>query len=512
MVMLALEQQLMISASADKVSVKDLVMLASASYKRRYDELGYIYNSLTKKEQYLDEFGAFVLELIGREPISIRELLKRACSHKDFQNNEALKQILCLVSALAADNFILIGKSKTEMKNNDPKFSYGSTRSPLNKAQNVKGYLPHQKEFFFERFKDRPRILRFQMEITSKCNEKCVHCYHPADWFVHKDIDLNLGLKVLDELKQEGTLTVCFSGGEAFLHKDFDRLLYRARENDFVIIVLTNATHISDYYIDVLKDVSPEEVQVSLYSMTPEEHDSITKIPGSHARTMEGIKRLMKENIFISIGCPVMKGNKDCYKDVVKWADANGIMVKTDFMLYACTDYDQSNLSNRLSIEEVEGLIRETLQFSRSYKATVDKKEALIDPLSLIKKPPCGAGRDSLAMNANGDYYFCSVFRPSVLGNPITDSLQNVWRKSRPLLELRNVTWEDFPGCMKCEAFNFCSMCFARNSNENNGDPLKLNKHCCEISFLNKRIVEEYWKDTNNSSQPANKKRFKVAF
>ena len=490
-----------------------LVKLCSASYKRRYENVGYIYNSLTRKEQFLDQNGAELLGLVERKPTALTDILLRyksveTSTEEDTRQFDPLK----LLDALESDGFILTGASEAELNAKDPKFRYGMERRKRSQASRVEGYLPHTKEFFFERFENKSKLFRFQMEVTSKCNEKCVHCYHPPDWFVFKDIDTKLGLKVLDELKEEGAINVCFSGGEAFLHKEFDKLLYRARGNDLVIIILTNATHISDHYIEVLKEVQPEEVQVSLYSMTPEEHDQITKVRGSHRRTMDGINRLMDADIYVSIGCPVMKGNKHCYKDVIRWADQKGIMVKTDFMLYACTDLDQTNLSNRLSVEDVGELIQDTLKYNSSYRAKVDRKDVLVDPLDMIKKPPCGAGRDSLAMDANGDYYFCPVFRPSVLGNPEKDRLKDVWNKSKPLQELREITWGDFPSCTKCEAFNYCSMCFARNANENNGDHLEVNKHCCEISFLNKRIVEEYWKGTKADEQLSQKKSFRVLF
>ena len=35
-------------------------------------------------------------------------------------------------------------------------------------------------------------------------------------------------------------------------------------------------------------------------------------------------------------------------------------------------------------------------------------------------------------------------------------------------------------------------MCLVRNYNESNGDMFKINKHFCEVAFLNKKIVEEY--------------------
>ncbi len=472
------------------------VMLCSTSFKRYYEDIdvGYIYNSITQNEQFLDQDATALLKLIERSPKAIRTVLSELDTAKrSDSNNTETPSILALLKALESDGYILIGDSEIELNAKDPRFHYGPRSKRPTPTDSVKGYLPAStRGGFTELFKEHPRILFFQLEVTSKCNERCAHCYLPSNWFEFNDLDTELGLKVLDELRDEGSLIVCFSGGEAFLHKEFDKLLYRARENDLIIKINTNATHISDYYLQVLKEVQPEKLQISLYSMTAEEHDLITQVPGSHKRAMDGITRLMEANICISINCPVMKGNKHCYRDVVRWGEQNGVEVRTDFMLFGCTDFNQANLDSRLSIEDIEELIQDSLKYDSTYRAKIENDESAVNPLDLIQEPVCGAGVSSLSMDAKGNTYFCPIFRPVELGNAKEDRLRDVWRQSRPLLELRKVTWGDFPGCMKCEAFNYCNMCFARNANESDGGHLDVNEMCCQISLLNKRLVEEH--------------------
>ena len=70
---------------------------------------------------------------------------------------------------------------------------------------------------------------------------------------------------------------------------------------------------------------------------------------------------------------------------------------------------------------------------------------------------------------------------------------------TQKIKELRKLTNSDFPKCMKCEARDYCAMCLVRNYNENGGDMMKINEHFCKVAFLNKRIVEEYFKTNSNS-------------
>ena len=79
-----------------------------------------------------------------------------------------------------------------------------------------------------------------------------------------------------------------------------------------------------------------------------------------------------------------------------------------------------------------------------------------------------------------------------VCGNVYQQELEDIWENSLKLKQIRTVTQGDFPGCLKCEARSFCAMCLVRNYNESGGDMFKINRHFCDVAFLNKKVVEEY--------------------
>lgn len=107
-------------------------------------------------------------------------------------------------------------------------------------------------EFLVEYFKDSPQIFSLQFELTSRCNERCRHCYLPGNRNF-RDMDTSLALSILDQLADMGTLNVTFSGGECFLHPCFIPILRYAREKDFSIAVLSNLTLLNEEIISSLK-------------------------------------------------------------------------------------------------------------------------------------------------------------------------------------------------------------------------------------------------------------------
>ena len=69
-----------------------------------------------------------------------------------------------------------------------------------------------------EEVQGRPLISNIQFELTSKCNERCIHCYIPNE---KKNNGINMPTvkvkNIIDQLAEMGGLHVTFSGGEAFM-------------------------------------------------------------------------------------------------------------------------------------------------------------------------------------------------------------------------------------------------------------------------------------------------------
>ena len=101
--------------------------------------------------------------------------------------------------------------------------------------------------------------------------------------------------------------------------KDFNSFLRRCRELDLSVNVLSNLTLLTEDHISEMAKNPLLSVQASLYSMDPSVHDSITGLAGSLEKTVDGILGLINAGIPVQISCPVMKQNKDSFRDVVVW-------------------------------------------------------------------------------------------------------------------------------------------------------------------------------------------------
>lgn len=304
--------------------------------------------------------------------------------------------------------------------------------------------------------------------------------------------------KVLDEAKKLGTLQITLSGGELFLHKDIESIFKLCRQYDFSISILSNLLSVTDYHVSLLKEINPSLVQVSLYSMDAEEHDSITKVNGSFYKTKNNIEKLVDADIPVQISCPVMKINCTSYKNVLIYANKLKTKAYTDFIMMAQSNHDVGNLEHRISLDETEKLLKDILEFVRDYlNITLKQEPKSKDIKKFKKKPVCGVGIDSICLSANAEYFPCAGWQGLVVGNALTQTLKDVWENSIQLKQLRKITNASFPNCIDCKALDYCAMCLVRNYNENNGDMFKITKHFCDVAFLNKKLVEEYYRENN---------------
>src|SRR5438105_14667418 len=84
--------------------------------------------------------------------------------------------------------------------------------------------------------------LSMQLDVTYRCNERCVHCY--LDHEDHGEMTTAEIKDVLDQLAEAGVFFLTFSGGEVFLRRDFFEILEYARRLQFNVKIKTNAVMI----------------------------------------------------------------------------------------------------------------------------------------------------------------------------------------------------------------------------------------------------------------------------
>jgi radical SAM protein with 4Fe4S-binding SPASM domain len=469
------------------------------TFIRIYDDIGYIINESNFGDRITDASGAVFLGVLSREP-QIFELLVSKISDKFIDADlETVKQYAYdFYSELETDGFIVSGETEAELDRKDIRFSYSELK-PKTIKNDFTPLVPRSKkgtqEFLNEHFKEKPHLSALQIELSSRCNERCVHCYIPHENKT-SDIDPVLFYDILDQCREMGLLSLGFSGGEPLLHPHFLDFLHKAKEYDFSINILSNLTLLNDEIIKELKSLRLSSVQVSLYSMNPAIHDSITQVYGSFVKTQNAILKLIENDIPLQISCPLMKQNKNSYVDVINWAQKLKTRAVTDYIMMARYDHTTSNLDNRLSLDEVGSVINDILNNDIDYQneiQSMDFEERVQQDVS--NNIVCGVCISSVCMVANGNIYPCAGWQSYVLGNVKKQSLREIWENSERVKYLRGLRKRDFQKCITCPERTFCAICMVRNANENiEGDPLKINEHFCHIAALNHQLVLD-WKE-----------------
>ena len=473
------------------------------SFIRTTENYGYITNQLTRMDRCYNDTGADWLKELSREPQNIDDIIQRLLQQYEGIDYDTLKtDFMEFAHSLADARFVVIGETIESLNSADPDFTYNidnpKTLVTDYTQQTTEKINENTQDFFLEEIQGRPLISALQFELSSRCNERCIHCYIP-NGKKNKGFDMPLAKvkSILDEFAELGGINVTLSGGEAFLHKDLIEICRYCREKDLKISILSNLIALKDEDIKALKEVNLSLIQTSLYSMTPEIHDFITKVKGSFEKTINAIEKLVAADIPVQISCPLMKANKEGYDKVLKYAQSLKVKAQTDYIMMAQSDLNTENLANRLSLEETEKVIRTIIETDIDYnektlKQTSISEEMEFDLERFMKQPVCGVGYDNCCITANGDVYPCAGWQDYVLGNVYKQSLQEIWENSERIKELRKVTQASFPQCLKCEARDYCARCLVRNYNESGGDMFAINEHFCQVAHLNKRLVEEY--------------------
>ena len=156
--------------------------------------------------------------------------------------------------------------------------------------------------------------LSVQLDLTYRCNERCIHCY--LDHEDHGEMTTAEILGLLDQLAAAGVFFLNVSGGEIFMRPDLFAIIEHARKLQFSVKLKTNGVMIREAKARRIAALGVEAVQISLYSHDAATHDEITKLRGSFKRTVEGARLLRDAGVKVIFANVLMQQNADHYKQV----------------------------------------------------------------------------------------------------------------------------------------------------------------------------------------------------
>ncbi len=335
--------------------------------------------------------------------------------------------------------------------------------------------------------------LSVQLDLTYRCNERCVHCY--LDHHDHGEMTTAEIKDLLDQMAEAGVFYLTISGGEILMRRDFFEILEYARKRTFCIKLKTNGILIRKKEADRIKALGVESVQISIYSHIPEIHDAITKLPGSLEDSIAAIRRLRAHGIHVIMANVLMIQNASDYAGVKALAAELGAQFIMDPTITPMMDGDRSILNLNVDEDALREVFRNEALVGNVEEFCAPPQGPDEDALDML---PCSAGHTACYVSPYGDVYPCVQF-PLPSGNVRRMKFIDIWRDSPQLQEVRSITLRDMPSCSQCTHGATCTRCPGLAFLE--GNMRGPSYQDCEKSYARTGIPSENLKRRNASPQ-----------
>ena len=350
-------------------------------------------------------------------------------------------------------------------------------------------YIPEiSSNEFFLRIRDtlRERRIPFSgsLELTWRCNLRCVHCYITAaeSWAQvrrsHKELTTDEFCRVIDEVADEGCVWLLMTGGEPLLREDFWDIYLHAKRRGMMIVLFTNGTLVDEALAEKLSEWPPRRVEVTFYGRTQATYERVTGVQGSHARCMRGIELLLRHDVPLQLKTMVMTLNKHELPAMESYAQSLGVEFRYDPTLNACVDGSKAPLNYRLSPEEVVALDvadPERLgEWRKFFERFLDVK---VDRRALFT---CGAGITTFHVDAFGRLGICMMVR-NYTCDLREGSFRDGWRDYAR--EVHSKLVDEAYACQTCRLATVCRQCPGWSQMESGADTVPV-EYLCRITHL----------------------------
>lgn len=340
---------------------------------------------------------------------------------------------------------------------------------------------------FIKQFGDRAEQNRLplmgMLEITSRCNLRCVHCYlGPQEEQQKKRASEMTTPEVkamIDQMADSGTLYLTITGGDPMMRPDFPEIFLHAKRRGLLVTVFCDGVLVTERIIELFKEFPPSLVEVSMYGATAEVYEKITRVPGSFPKFLAGVNRLRAAGLRISLKSVLMTLNQHEMTTMEQMAEEWGIKFRYDSAIFPCLP-NRSEAPLDLRVDPARAVEIE-MSNPKRLKAMADYFETRQNVPGAPELYQCGAGLTSFYVDPFGDVSPCLMttkYRYSARGQE--DGFGERWRND--VSKIRTLKPENPDhGCGSCGVRAVCTGCSAFHALETGREDVK-SEYVCETT------------------------------
>jgi radical SAM protein with 4Fe4S-binding SPASM domain len=317
------------------------------------------------------------------------------------------------------------------------------------------------------------QFYRAHIDITGKCNLRCVHCYAASEYT--QELDFKVLENVFKQLQLLGIKRVAISGGEPLLREDFFKLIALCPDD---ISILTNAHLVDDKFIHTLRKFEKRDKKIFTLRISLDGIESYEKVRKMKPDTvLENIKNLLDNELIVVVNTTIMPfhtkkeilGMYTVLKDlgVDQWSidipfyqgSAKKNDINTDAKKYADIIIE---IARRYKKQQPE-MIFDSVSLFTSYQLDSDYSPHFFE----MNENPCSYQFKTITIDARGNLKVCPSMEYT-LGSIFDYQNIEEYRNGDSWKKFKSIKLADFTECKKCKYRSICGGGCRANVNQKN--------------------------------------------
>lgn len=305
-------------------------------------------------------------------------------------------------------------------------------------------------------------LKEISIEIIRKCPNNCLHCSSSSNKNCTECIPFKKFSEVINSAVELGVQTICFSGGEPFLHPDFVSMVEYVHSKKLNSYIYTSGIYLSEEeyssipirIIDSVKNIVSKFI-FNLEAVTPSIYDSIMGTENCFNYLKQSITDAVNAGIICEAHFVPMALNVNEIDNVISFCDEVKIS-KLSFLRFVPHGRGEINASKLLLSNESQKLFINKLKQIKS-----ERKQSIrigVPLINNIENVVCEAANGKLNIKYDGYVYPCEVFKNTkeLIKNEIQPesiyekSLKEIYLDSKYLIGIRNYI-DNFKCSHNCE-------------------------------------------------------------
>jgi len=269
--------------------------------------------------------------------------------------------------------------------------------------------------------------------VTDQCPYKCPHCSYGRH--IRGRLDTQQALKVIEQIRSIGTVTIGFTGGEPLLREDIADLVSSVGD-DTASVIFSTGYNLDKTLADKLYCAGLDCMTIGMESHLPDQQDLIRGVKGSFDTAIAAITISLHAGLYTSISTVASRDklNNGTLEQMAELAERYGVH---EFRILEPipTGNWSEQITEVLTAEESSQLAEFHKQWNRRGKGPAIACFAHLESDAMFG---CGAGFHHLFVDAVGNVCPCDL-TPLKLGNVLEEPLFEIWT--------RISQWFDMPRC-----------------------------------------------------------------